>query len=78
MVMNMTEDNKNALNKILAAQFDGKTLQELSKVKLSDLDIDSMDFVDMIFDIEEALGITIDDANIDYTLTLEEFIQQFD
>jgi len=72
--MNETELQK--IEDIIKDRFENDVYEEVLKSKISDLDMDSMDFVDMIFDIEETLDIKIDDDRIDYDLTLNEFINQ--
>jgi len=71
----MNKEFLKKIDQVLSQTFDGKSLNDLGETKLSDLDIDSMDFVDMIFDIEEALGITIGNEDIDSNLSLNKFIQ---
>ena len=72
--MNETELKK--IEDIIKPRFENEVYEDILKSKISDLDMDSMDFVDMIFDIEETLDIKIDDDHIDYDLTLNEFINQ--
>ena len=72
--MNETELKK--IEDIIKPRFENEAYEDILKSKISDLDMDSMDFVDMIFDIEETLDIKIDDDHIDYDLTLNEFINQ--
>ena len=72
--MNETELKK--IEDIIKPRFENEAYEDILKSKISDLDMDSMDFVDMIFHIEETLDIKIDDDHIDYDLTLNEFINQ--
>lgn len=42
--------------------------------KIIDLGIDSMDFITLLFDVEDKYSITIDAAEVDMQNTLREFI----
>ncbi len=65
------------LDKILSELTDGKTYAELKDTKIRELGIDSIAFVDLIFEIEDEFDVVIEDESInDEDQTLAEFIEK--
>jgi len=65
------------LNGILGGLTDGKTYEELKDTKINELGIDSIAFVDLIFEIEDEFDVHVDDESInDDEQTLAEFIEK--
>jgi len=76
LVRTLSEKEENDVVELLREFSSDATVEHLDR-KIDDLGIESMDFITLLFDVEEKYSIVIDAVNIDMQSTLREFIIKY-